>query len=221
MFDLIRRIETLLTERFGEPFRADAAPAGRETLARMAAHCVCRRYDARDVAPELVRLLCACALSAPTKSDLQQSDILIIRDTQKRHAIGELLPEMLWLVGAPVFMIGLGNGRRTPQIAEMRGKPFSGIQSGPLLFPDAEGQKVFRFRLLFQRIAGLAQQVRDVDRRQRVGAFDGQAIAAGHARQQLLGAQCRQRALEAAQADRLIRHFDPDPDFCWRGVAVD
>jgi nitroreductase/FMN reductase [NAD(P)H] len=124
MSDLIRRIETLLTERFGEPFRADAAPEGREALARMAAHRVCRRYDARDVAPELVRLLCACALSAPTKSDLQQSDILIIRDKQKRHAIGELLPEMPWLVGAPVFIIVLGNGRRTPQIAEMRGKPF-------------------------------------------------------------------------------------------------
>jgi len=124
MSDLIHRIETLLAERFGEPFRADAVPAGLDELARMAAHRVCRRYEARDVAPDLVRLLCACALSAPTKSDLQQSDILIIRDKEKRHAIGALLPEMPWLIDAPVFIIVLGNGRRTPQIAEMRGKPF-------------------------------------------------------------------------------------------------
>jgi nitroreductase/FMN reductase [NAD(P)H] len=124
MSDLVHRIETALAERFGERFRADSAPAGREALAGMAAHRVCRRYQARDVAPDLVRLLSACALSAPTKSDLQQSDILIIRDKEKRHAIGALLPEMPWLVEAPVFVIFLGNGRRTPQLAALRGKPF-------------------------------------------------------------------------------------------------
>ena len=124
MSDLADRIETLLAERFGERFHAEAAPAGREALARMAAHRVCRRYEARDVAPELVRLLCACALSAPTKSDLQQSDILITRDEEKRRAIGALLPDMPWLVDAPVFIIVLGNGRRIPQIAALRGKPF-------------------------------------------------------------------------------------------------
>ena len=124
MSNLVHRLETALAERFGEQFHADAAPAGQEGLAGMAAHRVCRRYQARDVATDLVRLLCACALSAPTKSDLQQSDILIIRDKEKRHAIGALLPEMPWLIEAPVFVIFLANGRRTPQLAAMRGKPF-------------------------------------------------------------------------------------------------
>jgi len=124
MSDLFGDVETALAARFGERFHADAAPAGWAELARMAARRVCRRYEARDVAPDLVRLLCACALSAPTKSDLQQSDILIIRETAKRHAIGALLPEMPWLIEAPVFVIVLANGRRTPQIAAMRGKPF-------------------------------------------------------------------------------------------------
>ena len=124
MSDLVHRLETALAERFGEQFHADAAPAGQEGLAGMAAHRVCRRYQARDVATDLVRLLCACALSAPTKSDLQQSDILIIRDKDKRHAIGAMLPEMPWLIEAPVFVIFLANGRRTPQIAGLRGKPF-------------------------------------------------------------------------------------------------
>src|SRR5690348_13797664 len=77
MSDLVHRIETALDQRFGERFHADATPAGLAELAGMAAHRVRRRYQARDVAPDLVRLLCACALSAPTKSDLQQSDILI------------------------------------------------------------------------------------------------------------------------------------------------
>lgn len=124
MSDSADRIETALAERFGERFHADAAPAGLEELARMAAHRVCRRYQPRDVAPDLVRLLCACALSAPTKSDLQQSDILIIREKAKRHAIAGLLSEMPWLVEAPVILIVLADGRRTPQLAAMRGKPF-------------------------------------------------------------------------------------------------
>lgn len=111
MFDLIRGIETPLTERFGEPFRADAAPAIADSPGWP---CIaCRSYNARGVVRELARLLCACALSAPTKSDLQQSDILIIREKAKRHAIGALRPEMPWLVDAPVFGIFLGSA--TPE----------------------------------------------------------------------------------------------------------
>jgi hypothetical protein len=68
----------------------------------MAAYRVHRRDESRDVAPELVRFLCACALSAPTKSDLQQSDILIIREKEKRHAIGAHFPEMPWLIGVAI-----------------------------------------------------------------------------------------------------------------------
>src|SRR4029077_12800074 len=67
---------------------------------------------------------CACALSAPSKSDLQQADILIVRDRAKIQAIGALLPEMPWLRETPVFLAFLANGRRLPQISQMRGKPF-------------------------------------------------------------------------------------------------
>ena len=50
MSDLVHRIESTLAERFGERFHADAAPSGRDTLARMTARRVCRRYRAQDVA---------------------------------------------------------------------------------------------------------------------------------------------------------------------------
>ena len=72
----------------------------------------------------MLRLLCACALSAPSKSDLQQADILIVRDRAKILAIGALLPDMPWLRETPVFLVFLANGRRLPQIAKLRGKPF-------------------------------------------------------------------------------------------------
>jgi nitroreductase/FMN reductase [NAD(P)H] len=71
----------------------------------------------------MVRLLCACALSAPSKSDLQQADILIV-DKADQNAIADLIPDQLFIRTAPVFLVFLANGRRLPEIARMRGKPF-------------------------------------------------------------------------------------------------
>lgn len=124
MSETARRIETALAERFGERFVVDEDLPGLDELAQLAGRRVCRRYLTRAVAPELVRLLCACALSAPSKSDLQQADILIVRDNARRNAIADLLPTMPWVRETPVFLVFLANGRRVPQVAAMRGKPF-------------------------------------------------------------------------------------------------
>src|SRR5262245_13560148 len=124
MQDLVALIKAALFERFGERLEIDADLAGIDEVARISTHRVHRRYLARDISLRLVRLLCACALSAPSKSDLQQADIVIVRDKSKINVIGDLLPEMPWLRDAPVFLVFLANGRRLPKICEMRGKPF-------------------------------------------------------------------------------------------------
>jgi nitroreductase/FMN reductase [NAD(P)H] len=124
MPDFAGAIQSALSERFGERPDVDPALRGLEELANMASRRVHRRYLARDIDPGLLRMLCACALSAPSKSDLQQADILIVRAKATRDAIGALLPEMPWLPTAPVFLVFLANGRRLPQISQMRGKPF-------------------------------------------------------------------------------------------------
>src|ERR1700680_2372389 len=117
-------VEDLLAERFGERCPVDPGLPGLEELARIARHCVHRRFLAPAVEPALVRLLCACALSAPSKSDLQQADILVVRDRAKQAAIAALIADMPWIAQAPAFLVFLANGRRLPQIAVMRGKPF-------------------------------------------------------------------------------------------------
>ena len=124
MPDPVPIIQTALFERFGERLEIDGDLAGLDELARISAHRVHRRYLARDIEPRLLRLLCACALSAPSKSDLQQADILIVRDNRKINAIADLLPEMPWLRKAPVFLVFLANGGRLPKVSKMRGKPF-------------------------------------------------------------------------------------------------
>lgn len=117
-------IQAALSERFGETFEIPDGATGLEELAYMAARGVCRHYQQRDIEPALLRLVCAAALSAPTKSDLQQGEILIVRDKLKRAAICDLIPDLPWLKEAPVFIVFLANGRRLPQISAMRGKPF-------------------------------------------------------------------------------------------------
>lgn len=124
MSDLVRIIEAALLQRFGVRVKVDKNLAGLDELSRIAAHRVHRRFLPREVDPDLLRLLCACALSAPSKSDLQQADILIIRENAKRHSIADLLSEMPWVREAPVFLVFLANGRRLTQLSEMRGKPF-------------------------------------------------------------------------------------------------
>src|SRR3989442_7662752 len=119
-----RSIADALAERFGEPFRVDPQLPGLEELARIAGQRSHRRFLPRAVEPALLRLLCACALSAPSKSDLQQRDILWVRDQGKQRAITALIPDMPWIADAPVFLVFLANGRRLQPIARLRNKPF-------------------------------------------------------------------------------------------------
>src|SRR5262245_27898630 len=61
-------IQQALAERFGEELKVDEALPGLEALARIAGHRSHRRFLPRPIEPDLLRLLCACALSAPSKS---------------------------------------------------------------------------------------------------------------------------------------------------------
>lgn len=122
--DAVKALHDALSARFGERLPIDASLDGLAELAALAAHRSHRRYLPKPVPPELIRLLCACALSAPSKSDLQQSDILEVRDPAIRNAIAARIPDNPWVGTAPAFLVFLANGRRQPLISNLRGKPF-------------------------------------------------------------------------------------------------
>ena len=118
------RVREALIERFGESPAVDTAMSGLDELARMAGHRTHRRYTDRPVDAGLLRLLCACALSAPSKSDLQQADILIVNDPAKRKVIGGLMPDQPHVGNAPAFLVFLADGRRFRELFAMRERPF-------------------------------------------------------------------------------------------------
>lgn len=120
-----REIERLLELRYGERLAIDPATAGLDALARMAGRGSRRAFQPRPVEPSLVRLLCATALSSPTKSDLQQRDIVIVADPDLRREIDALIAGQDWARAAPNLLIFCGNNRRQRQLHEWRGRPFA------------------------------------------------------------------------------------------------
>ena len=117
-------IQQALAERFGEELTVNEELPGLAVLARIAGHRSHRRFQSRPIDPDLLQLLCACALSAPSKSDLQQADIVIVRETAIRQTIVDTIPEMPWIMDAPVFLVFVGNGARLPMMSKRRDKPF-------------------------------------------------------------------------------------------------
>ena len=120
----LKTIAAALAQRFGEDIAIDPTLPGLNELAQIAGHRSHRRFLPRAIEPELMRLLCACALSAPSKSDLQQCDIVIVTDTTIRAGIVATIPDMPWIMDAPAFLVFVANGERLPLLARLNDKPF-------------------------------------------------------------------------------------------------
>ena len=117
------RIAAAAALRFGAALRVPDLPQ-LDALAALNERSVCRRYRPDPVPEAVVRLLCATALSAPTKSDLQQATIIRLADPAKRSAICALLPRSAWLAKAPELLVFCADGRRLRRLFAKKGKEF-------------------------------------------------------------------------------------------------
>ena len=87
-----RMISDLIEERFGLLTRAGRAMPAEGTVAQILAHRVQRRYKPDPISDEVLEIVLAAALSTPSKSDLQQVGIVIVRDRAKQALIGSWIP---------------------------------------------------------------------------------------------------------------------------------
>jgi len=118
-----------LAERFG-PDAADVvlgndAPS---THHKLAGRGSVRKFRTDAVPYPTLRRLCALALCAPTKSDLQQRDIIIVDAPDLKSQIAAMLTEgplaQQWTADIPSLLIFCGNNRRQRRIHALREKPF-------------------------------------------------------------------------------------------------
>ena len=76
----------------------------------------------------------------------------------------------------------------------------------PSLLTYPKRQELLVLGRVLERIAGLIEEVRDVDRGERIGAFDDQNVAWREAAERLADPERRQRAFEAAQIEDFLGH---------------
>ena len=119
------QLQDVFARRFGSAPAAPESPISDDTVAYLAGRSSCRSYIERPIDPALVETLAAAAFCAPTKSDLQQRDIVILRDPALRSEIDALFPRDPWIATAPAFLVFCGNNRRQRQLHEWRGHPFA------------------------------------------------------------------------------------------------
>ncbi len=94
-----------------------------QTLRSMAARRSHRRFKPEPLSMEMLQMLCAVALSSPSKSDMQARDIVIVRDKAKHQRLAEMVGQE-WIPAAPELLVFCANNKRQRQIHAWREKPF-------------------------------------------------------------------------------------------------
>lgn len=122
---MMKDLRDSLAHRFGESVAVPPEDLGDVSrLLSMAQRKSDRRYIDKPVSLDLLEMLAAVALASPTKSDMQQRDIIIVKDADTRAKIEACIPGQAWIPKAPELLVFCGNNRRQRQIHEWRGRPF-------------------------------------------------------------------------------------------------
>jgi nitroreductase/FMN reductase [NAD(P)H] len=118
-------LQRLLAERYSDLPSEVGIGGSNATLNRMAGRGSCRSFTTQPVPLALLNTLSAVALSAPSKSDLQQRDIILITSDTSRAQLAALVGDQTWVADAPVIAVFCGNNRRQRLLHEWRGVPFA------------------------------------------------------------------------------------------------
>ena len=114
---------------FAQRFRDAPAMGGQETqsalLHSMAARGSCRSFLDTPVPDAVTEILCAAALASPTKSDLQQRDIVLLRSAETRAQLADLVAGQKWVADAPMIAVFCGNNRRQRLLHDWKEIPFA------------------------------------------------------------------------------------------------
>lgn len=118
-------LQQLLDARYADAPAVQEPGSGNALLHSMLARGSCRAFQAKAVPPEVMDMLCAAALASPTKSDLQQRDIVLLRSAPLRQELAGLVSGQAWVADAPMIAVFCGNNRRQRLLHEWQEVPFA------------------------------------------------------------------------------------------------
>lgn len=110
--------------RYSETFKTGPTSDLPQLVQTMIRRGSCRQFKPDPVDGKLVRFLCSVALAAPTKSDLQQRDIILLEDADSRARLIDLIGTEAWVRDVPGLAVFCGNNRRQRLLHKMRGHAF-------------------------------------------------------------------------------------------------
>ena len=120
----MKTLADLIQDRFGLPTEAGRGRPAEGAVAQILSHRIHRRYKPDPVSDETLEILLSAGLSAPSKSDLQQVAIVVVKDKASQATIAGWIPDMPWIGQCPRFLVFCGDHRRMRRVSELRGKPF-------------------------------------------------------------------------------------------------
>jgi len=114
-----------LNARFSDAPDVPESLCGNMVLQGIAGRGSCRAFRPDPVPVEVMEVLSAVALSSPSKSDLQQRDVVIVDDPDLRAQLLELVSAQAWIAGVPSLVVFCANNRRQRQLHDMQGLRFA------------------------------------------------------------------------------------------------
>lgn len=118
-------LQQILAARYSDAPVPEEFSERSDLLHSMAARGSCRSFQDKPVPPHLLEVLCAIALASPTKSDLQQRDIILLQSPDIRKNLANLVSGQSWIADAPMILVFCGNNRRQRLLHEWHGVPFA------------------------------------------------------------------------------------------------
>lgn len=118
-------LQHFLDQRYSDAPELDASKTMPDLLQSMLSRGSCRDFQETSVPTDVLELLCATALASPTKSDLQQRDIVLLRSPKVRQQISDLVAGQAWVAKAPMIAVFCGNNRRQRLLHDWHGVPFA------------------------------------------------------------------------------------------------
>lgn len=118
-------LQQMFDARYGDAPTLSPDLTKNDLLRSMAGRGACRAFRDEPVPADVLDLLCATALAAPTKSDLQQRDIIILQSPSQRQKLIALTADQAWIANAPMIAVFCGNNRRQRLLHDWHGVPFA------------------------------------------------------------------------------------------------
>lgn len=120
-----------LGELWADRYRQDGPPGQarwNETLDTLLAHRSVRKYLAGKPLPEgAIEIAVAAAQSAPTSSNLQLWDLIVVEDSERKARINAVSGNQQHIADAPVLLVWVANLARLRTIASDRGVASEGL----------------------------------------------------------------------------------------------